>query len=329
MKYKRILCAFLALCFLAGCTRTGSDPTPQGHTSISEQSTPAAPYQESSAASQENVTTYQAPPFAGSAFHDVEEVDGVKLDLSAVSQGYVAVSAKSEMRLKFKVMQGDNDAYVYDLNSDGTPSIFPLQSGNGEYTFKVMENVEGTSYAAIFAQSAEVTLEDEFQPFLRPSDYVDYAENSKCVAKAKELAGGASTQLDVVGAVLDYVCETVEYDYDKAATVTRGELQGYLSDPDETLDTGMGICIDYAALVASMLRSQGIPTKMIYGWVSSGEEEVYHAWNMFYTDETGWVTVGYQTSKNSWNRLDPTFSANGADGTFIGDGGNYADVYIY
>ena len=50
---------------------------------------------------------------------------------------------------------------------------------------------------------------------------------------------------------------------------------------------------------------------------------------MFYTDQTGWVTVSYQVSKDSWNRLDLTFSANGADDTFVGDGSNYADLYVY
>ena len=69
------------------------------------------------------------------------------------------------------------------------------------------------------------------------------------------------------------------------------------------------------------------PTKVIFGYVSPND--VYHAWNMFYTDETGWVTVDYKVSPSQWNRLDLTFSANGADGTFIGDGGNYAEVYIY
>ena len=32
---------------------------------------------------------------------------------------------------------------------------------------------------------------------------------------------------------------------------------------------------------------------------------------------------------NDWNRIDLTFSANGADAQFIGDGGNYTDVYQY
>lgn len=74
-----------------------------------------------------------------------------------------------------------------------------------------------------------------------------------------------------------------------------------------------------------MLRSQGIPTKMIFGYVG----DVYHAWNMFYTKENGWITVEYKTNKQEWNRLDLTFSAGGASDEFTGDGSNYTDLYYY
>ncbi|MBQ2582903.1 MAG: transglutaminase domain-containing protein, partial [Erysipelotrichaceae bacterium] len=113
------------------------------------------------------------------------------------------------------------------------------------------------------------------------------------------------------------------YDKAKAESVQ----SGYLPDPDETLATGKGICFDYASLTASMLRSQGIPTKLIFGYVSPND--VYHAWNMIYTEEAGWIVAEFKVNENDWNRIDLTFSANGAESRFIGDGGNYTDVYQY
>ena len=91
----------------------------------------------------------------------------------------------------------------------------------------------------------------------------------------------------MVGAVFDYICENVVYDKEKAQAVQT--TTGYMPVLDDTLRTGKGICFDYASLVAGMLRSQGIPTKMVFGDVSP--DDIYHAWNMFYTEETGWVTV--------------------------------------
>ena len=76
-----------------------------------------------------------------------------------------------------------------------------------------------------------------------------------------------------------------------------------------------------------MLRSQGIPTKMVYVYVATRDR--YHAWHRFYTEETGWVTVTFSVNPKDWTRIDLTFSANGADSNFIGDGSNYSDVYYY
>ena len=338
MKHNRIWCVLLALCILSGCGKKEIIPEPVAPIQtpaeqaqaketanveiLPEENLPKATFQPTNSVSAQPPSTTEERPFADAQFHETEAVDGVKLDLSATAEGYVAVSAISDSRLKFQVLK-DDTTYTYNMASDGTPSIFPLQGGNGLYTFKVMENVKESQYARKYAVDAEVQLIDEFQPYLRPSDYVPYSRTSQCVLEAAELASGAETELDIVRAVFDYVCEKVEYDEEKAQNVEKN----YLPDPDETLRTGKGICFDYAALAAAMLRSQGVPTRMIFGYVSP--DDLYHAWNMFYTEETGWVTVNYQVSEKSWNRLDLTFSANGADDKFIGDGGNYVDVYFY
>ena len=267
---------------------------------------------------------YQAPPMAEAFFHPeyAEGTDTVRIDLSCALDGIIALSAVAQNRLKFQAIQGES-TYTYDLASDGTPSVLPLQCGSGHYLFRVLENVSGTKYAVLYQTETDITVSDEYVAFLRPSDYVDYSEDSACVKKAEELAAGAEDANEVVSAIYAFICDTVVYDKELAETVQ----SGYLPDPDRTMETGMGICFDYASLAAAMLRSQGIPTRLIFGYVSPND--LYHAWNMFYTEETGWVTVDYQVIGDEWNRIDLTFSANGADGKFIGDGSNYTDVYFY
>ena len=259
-----------------------------------------------------------------SSFHkDKAQTNGAAyIDTSAVQDGYVAVAATADKRLKFQVICGAV-TYNYDMKNDGTPSVFPLQCGDGSYKFRIMKNVQDKKYAEMYSVTADVKMKDIYQPFLRPSAYVNYNANSQCVKKAAELVQGKTTDMDKIKAVYSYVCATVKYDREKAATVQ----SGYLPTPDETMRTGKGICFDYASLAAAMLRSQGIPTRVIFGYVSP--DGLYHAWNMFYTQESGWVTVSYQVSPRNWTRMDLTFSANGADGKFIGDGGNYKDVYMY
>ena len=311
----------LILVCLCGCGDGGEAPGPQP--ADKEQAGGAsAPSDKKPTGSGE----YKAPAFADASFHEdqAQGTEQAKIDVSAVSQGYVAVSAKSDKRLKFRAVIGDVK-YNYDVYNDGTPCIFPLQSGNGTYTFEVLEQVAESSYASLYSMQCEVALQDEFQPFLRPSEYSKYGEESECVKKASELASSQDDELGVVSAVFDDICGSISYDMEKAAAVAGAT--GYMPNPDETLQTKKGICFDYAALAAAMLRSQGIPTKIVFGYVSPGD--LYHAWNMFYTDKDGWVSVGYDVKAGDWYRMDTTFSAGGASDSFAGDGENYVDAKYY
>ena len=266
---------------------------------------------------------YKIPEYRGATFDEgkAQGAGGVKLDTSHVETGYVSLKSDSDKEIKFQVISG-NDKYTYDVRK-GKKQVFPLTSGNGKYSFHVMENVEGNSYAEIYKASADVKLKDKFQPYTRPNQYADYDKDSKCVKIAKKLAKQATNESDFVAKVYDYVCANVEYDYELAKNIP----SDYVPDPDKTIKEKKGICFSYASLAASMLRSQGIPTKIIFGYVAP--DDIYHAWNMFYTKEQGWVTVDFQTNKKDWNRLDLTFAAVGSDNEFIGDGSNYQEVYQY
>lgn len=326
---KKIIYAMSVLLCLGGCMVANTDiPLEETSSSVPKAESETSEESEESQVQQTpyeaEFTPYQSPELARADFDPeaAQGENGVLIDLSGTGKGYVAVSAKSDSRMKLRVQAGEQ-IYDYDLPSDGTPAVYPLQCGSGSYTFRALTNTEGKKYADTYSVEAQVQLEDEFQPFLRPSQYSNYDEDSQCVKAAAGLAAQQQDALGVVDAVFDYICENVTYDKEKAVSVKKG----YLPDPDETLETGKGICMDYSSLAAAMLRSQGIPTKMVFGYVQP--DDLYHAWNMFYTEESGWVTVGYEVESNTWSRLDLTFSANGADSEFIGNGTNYTDVYYY
>ena len=200
---------------------------------------------------------------------------------------------------------------------------YELQGADREFALNLLEKDGLVGAVQMVKIGDRVKLDDPFQPFLRPSDYSRYTADSRCVKKATDLAQDAKDQVEIVSAVYAYVNKTVRYDHMKAATVQ----SGYLPDPDETLKTRRGICFDYASLAAAMLRSQGVPCKVIFGYVAPNQ--LYHAWNMFYTEETGWVTVSFKANGKDWTRMDLTFTANGQDDTFIGNGSNYTDLYFY
>ena len=95
--------------------------------------------------------------------------------------------------------------------------------------------------------------------------------------------------------IYDYITGNITYDYDKASDPPTG----YTSDVDAILDSGTGICLDYAAVMASMLRSQRIPTRLEVGYA----QDAYHAWISVYTADTGWLNGIIEFDGNVWTRI--------------------------
>jgi transglutaminase-like putative cysteine protease len=199
-----------------------------------------------------------------------------------------------------------------------------LTSGDGDYSVTVYENISGNDYSTCLFENISVTIKNEFGPSLYPNQYVNFSSDSKAVAKASELAEGASSDLDVISNIYDYITSNISYDYSKASDPP----VGYVTDIDAILDEGSGICLDYAALMAAMLRSQQIPTRLEVGYA----KDVYHAWISVYIDDVGWLNGIIQFDGNTWTLVDPTFGANTGDSElkkFIGDGSNYILQKIY
>lgn len=248
--------------------------------------------------------------------------NGASIDVSSVNDGYVGVAAQSSAKLKFLVSSGQA-TYNYDLPQDGTPIICPLTFGNGSYVFRVMQNTSGDSYVELARTTADVSLTSEFAPYLTPNIYCDFTEGSDCVAKARELTEDAANEGEALEKVCQWIVDNVDYDSAKAKQLK--DSSGYVPDPDTTLSTKKGICFDYASLGAAMLRSVGIPTKIVCGYVSP--DDIYHAWTMVYIDGT-WTSAQFNVERKTWSRVDLTFAASG-DNENVGDGKDYTDRYVY
>lgn len=259
------------------------------------------------------------------ASSNIKSSGGSQIDIGNANEGYVRVAQSgSSSRLKVQVIKGDK-TYNYDLNTNGSFEVFPLQSGNGTYTVRIMKNVEGNKYSQVFSTTVDVKLSSSLAPFLYPSQYVNYSSDSAVVKKAAELCSGITGDIEKVSAIYKWITENITYDTQKASTVKTG----YLPAPDSTLSSKKGICFDYAALMAAMLRSQGVATKLICGTVSASD--LNHAWNEVYLEGTGWVTLKVYFSGNAWERMDATFGASGGSNIeqYIGDGSNYTGLRVY
>lgn len=250
------------------------------------------------------------------------------LDVSNQSNGYIMAKYTGSCP-KVKIIISGPNSYkcTYDLNSSEYQA-FPLTAGSGSYTIGIYENIEGTAYSTAYSMVLEANILDEFSPYLRPSQYVNYNANTYAVTLASQLCADASSDLDCVSIIYNYLIDNITYDHAKAENAVSGNLTGYLPQIDESLSAGKGICVDYAAIMTCMLRTQRIPTRLEVGYAGNA----YHAWISTYIKDVGWVNGIIQFDGKSWSLMDPTFGASTGEKElrdFIGDGTNYTVKYIY
>lgn len=308
MKYRLHLSYLLIaiFCLLLGGCSGSSSASRKEHSGPPRDSTPKV-----LTPSADGVTVYQN--------------DFASIDASNTSQGYVMVKYNgANEKVKLQITCPDQSCYTYLISDRGAYDTFPLTAGNGSYTLQVLENVAGDTYTVSLAQSINVSIEDEFLPFLYPNQYVNFHTDSKAVSKGSDLAKDTYNDLDVVQNIYNYVIKNISYDTEKAQNVS----YGYVPDIDDTLSSKKGICFDYAALMTSMLRSQNIPTKLEVGY--SGD--AYHAWISTYIDDKGWVDDIIQFDGDTWQIMDPTLAAtndSAAVKKYVGDGSHYVVKYTY
>ncbi len=249
--------------------------------------------------------------------------DTVSIDASNVAEGYIVIDYMGDnQKVKVQLAGPDNVTYTYNLL---TPeAVIPITSGNGTYSINVFENISGSQYSTLYTDSFDLTVTNTFGPYLYPNQYVNFNKDSAVVPKAKELAEGATSDMEVVTAIYSYIVNNVTYDKEKFETAEKT----YLPNVDEVLSSKRGFCFDYSALMCSMLRSQRIPARMEIGYAG----DVYHAWLSVYIDEIGWVNGMIEFNGTDWTLMDPTFAANMSNSklkSFIGDGSNYTTKYVY
>ncbi|GGO00437.1 transglutaminase-like domain-containing protein [Saccharibacillus kuerlensis] len=208
------------------------------------------------------------------------------LDTSTLQQGTVGVQYSGSTAKRHKVMIAKaSTVYTYDLNASRKSETFPLQSGNGSYEVTLLENVSGTSYKKIGSTSVDFRAQSSTKVFLGSVQNVNWKDSKKAVAMAKKLTAGKKTDRAKAEAIYKYVVTNVRYDQAKANALSGG---AYLPSADSTLVSKKGICYDYSSLMGVMLRSSGIPTKLVMGKTTYVKE--YHAWNEIYLNGK-WITV--------------------------------------
>lgn len=238
----------------------------------------------------------------------------VTLDTNLSGNGIIGIQADvtGNEKLKVKVCREEN-AVFYNISPGQTIKV-PLQMGNGTYQIELYQNISGTEYAKLFNQDLNVSMENENEVFLLSSQIVNFEDSVNAMGLAEQLTQNTGSDTDKLNAIYEYVVQNIIYDYDEINRID----STYIPDIDSVLESKKGICYDYAAVMASLLREAGIPAKLLMGYRS--DTEAYHAWNQ--------ALVG-----GEWVTLDTTFDSvskqNGQSYTIMKDAGLYrAEKYF-
>lgn len=207
-------------------------------------------------------------------------------------------SGDPDVRVQVALDGGGGAPYTYKI--DG-PTRVTFTEGGGTYRVTVLQHVEGIRFRVACRAAVEVG-DAGSGAFTGPTAMVRYGPDSELAVKAARLCEGSRTGTDGIRAVYRFVTGHMSYDAGKARAIAAGEWTGgSVPDPDEAYASGKGVCYDIAGLMAAMLRSQGVPCKLVYGHVDG----MYHAWCMVLPDRDG-TAGGMALKAGEWSLLDPT-----------------------
>lgn len=234
-------------------------------------------------------------------------MDRYDIDFSKSEEGIVSVQINSDSLIKTKlIIQNDNLKYIYNLTTSKKNESFPLNLGDGTYAVTIYENTYGTKYTDAYSESCLVTIKDGNSVFLTSTQQVNWKEDDESILIANDLVNKALeakktktnnkdvtlTEKEIIEVIYNYIIKNIQYDSTKIDKLS----YDYIPDIDVVFEEGKGICYDYAVLFSAMLRSQGIPTKLVKGY--SNLINGYHAWNEIYLK-----------SENKWIIVDTTYDA--------------------
>lgn len=150
------------------------------------------------------------------------------------------------------------------------------------------------------SEADKVATSTKNNTFLSSTQEVNWNKENKAIILAGNLIEAATkekiaesknrnislTETEKIDIIYSYIVKNIDYDFDKIDTLS----YDYIPNIDSILKAGSGICYDYSVLFAAMLRSQGIPAKLVKGY--STTTDVYHAWNEIYLINEGrWIII--------------------------------------
>ncbi len=172
---------------------------------------------------------------------------------------------------------------------------------------------------------------EECHPFLQNSTYIE--RTPQTWRKALDIQGFSDDVFQTSYLIMEYIYENFQYESGATSVSTHA---------NEVMETGKGVCQDFAHAMVALCRSIEIPARYVSGYFFDATRDhqlrgsaASHAWVEVYIDGPGWI--GFDPTNNKV--IDETYLilARGRDygdvapvtGVYSGAGGSTLDVHVH
>ncbi|UQZ33310.1 cysteine protease [Paenibacillus sp. PK3_47] len=173
----------------------------------------------------------------------------------------------------------------------------PIYRQSADAVFEPLAGEQVRSRLPVLTKAVTAEMNDILR---RRYEVIDREVSSDITGAAADIAGQAGSDEQKARLLYDWIGSRVDYDYSKAENYVQNGIW-HEQTPQDTFDTKLGVCIDYARLYAVMARSQGLQVRVVTGLGYDGQGGYgSHAWNEVYIAE-----------RQAWIPLDSTWAGSG------------------
>jgi len=116
-----------------------------------------------------------------------------------------------------------------------------------------------------------------YKEYTKPSQKVE-SDDPQIVATAKNIVGNQTNPYKKADRIYGWVVKNITYELQEEELGARYAFYNRKGD-----------CTEFATLFVAMCRSQGIPARLVHGYLYSSDASAGHMWAEFYLPPYGWV----------------------------------------
>jgi len=156
-------------------------------------------------------------------------------------------------------------------------------------TFSLMRYEESSDISPLKSRPLSEQERAKFARYLGPNRNI--VMNDRIAELSKQIVGNEKNSIHAARKLYDWELANVNYWVKDPATKKASPV----GSSEYCLSTKTGNCSDFNSLWTALARSQGIPTRIVYGSFFKSEldgqdvDQSYHCWIEFYAQGAGWI----------------------------------------